>query len=117
MQNYINEVKEEKGADYVILLAHFGLNGTDSYTSDILLKNLEGVDAVLDGHTHLVYNTTIKDKNNKFSQVGTKLQRIGILIIKKDGSIISENIDKIPEPGDKERAIAIKEEEMKDGLI
>ena len=60
------------------------------YTSDILLKNLKGVDAVLDGHTHLVYNTTIKDKNNKFihiSQVGTKLQRIGILIIKKDGSI------------------------------
>ena len=111
MQNYINEVKDKKDADYVILLAHFGLNGTEMYTSDILLKNLEGVDAVLDGHTHLVYNTTIKDKNNKFihiNQAGTKLQSIGILIINKDNSIISEIIDKVPEPEDKERAKIIK---------
>ena len=111
LQNYINEVKDKKDADYVILLAHFGLNGTEMYTSDILLKNLEGVDAVLDGHTHLVYNTTIKDKNNKFihiNQAGTKLQSIGILIINKDNSIISEIIDKVPEPEDKERSKIIK---------
>ena len=65
VQNYINEVRSKKGANYVILLAHFGLNGTEGYTSDKLLKNLEGVDAVLDGHTHLVYNTTTKDKKIK----------------------------------------------------
>jgi 2',3'-cyclic-nucleotide 2'-phosphodiesterase (5'-nucleotidase family) len=93
VQNYINEVRSKKGANYVILLAHFGLNGTEGYTSDKLLKNLEGVDAVLDGHTHLVYNTTTKDKKNKdihITQTGTKLQNIGILILKKDNSIISE---------------------------
>ena len=50
-----------------------------------LLSKLENVDAVLDGHTHLIYNTTTKDKNNKdihISQTGTKLQSIGKLIIK-----------------------------------
>ena len=111
VQKYINEVKNEKGANYVILLAHFGLNGTEDYTSDLLLKNLEGVDAVLDGHTHSVYNTTTKDKTNKdihITQTGTKLQRIGMLILKNDGSIISENIDKVPAPQDTEGSKIIK---------
>jgi Skp family chaperone for outer membrane proteins len=111
LQNYINEVKDKKDADYVILLAHFGLNGTEDYTSDLLLKNLEGVDAVLDGHTHLVYNSTTKDKTNKvihLTQSGTKLQSIGMLILKKDGSIISENIDKVPAPEDIEGSKIIK---------
>ena len=111
VQKYINEVKNEKGANYVILLAHFGLNGTEDYTSDLLLKNLEGVDAVLDGHTHSVYNTTTKDKTNKdihITQTGTKLQSIGMLILKNDGSIISENIDKVPAPEDTEGSKIIK---------
>ena len=111
VQNYINEVRNEKGANYVILLAHFGLNSTEDYTSDLLLKNLEGVDIVLDGHTHLVYNTTSKDKTNKdihITQSGTKLQSIGLLILKNDGSIISENIDKVPAPEDTEKSRIIK---------
>ena len=111
VQNYINEVRNEKGANYVILLAHFGLNSTEDYTSDLLLKNLEGVDIVLDGHTHLVYNTTSKDKTNKdihITQSGTKLQSIGLLILKNDGSIISENIDKVPAPEDIEKSRIIK---------
>ena len=111
IQNYIKEVKNVKGANYIILLAHFGLNGAEDYTSDLLLKNLEGVDAVLDGHTHLVYNSTTKDKTNKvihLTQSGTKLQSIGMLILKKDGSIISENIDKVPAPEDIEGSKIIK---------
>ena len=111
VQNYINEVKNEKGANYVILLAHFGLNSTEDYTSDLLLKNLEGVDIVLDGHTHLVYNATSKDKTNKdihITQSGTKLQSIGLLILKNDGSIISENIDKVPAPEDIEKSRIIQ---------
>lgn len=111
VQNYINEVKDKEKANYVILLAHFGLNGTEDYTSDILLKNLEGVDAVLDGHTHLIYNTTMKDKNNKnipITQTGTKIQRIGMLILKNDGSIISQNINEVPAPENTEGAKTIK---------
>ena len=44
----------------------------EQYTSNELLKKIENVNAVLDGHTHLIYNTTTKDKNNKdilFSQI------------------------------------------------
>ena len=109
VQKYINEVKNDKGADYVIILTHIGMD-IEQYTSNELLSKLENVDAVLDGHTHLIYNTTSKDKNNKdihISQTGTKLQSIGKLIIKKNGNISSEIIEDIPEPDDKSNAIQI----------
>jgi 2',3'-cyclic-nucleotide 2'-phosphodiesterase (5'-nucleotidase family) len=82
----------------------------EQYTSDGLLSKIKNVDAVLDGHTHLIYNITSKDKNNKdihISQTGTKLQSIGKLIIKTNGEISSEIIQVIPEPSDKTNAIKL----------
>ena len=49
IQNYINELRNEKQVDYVILLSHIGMKNKDLYRSDYLLSSLEGVDAVLDG--------------------------------------------------------------------
>jgi len=109
VQGYIDELKSTRKVDYVILLTHFGMDVED-YTSNGLLSHLEKVDAVLDGHTHRVYNTTSKDKNNKdipISQTGTKLQSIGKLIIKPNGSFESEIIINVTEPVDKEDAINI----------
>ena len=100
VQRYIDEVRNDKNADYVILLTHIGMNVED-YTSNGLISKLKNVDAVLDGHTHRVYNTTSKDLENKdvyFSQTGTKLANIGELIIKKDGTISTRNIEEVPEP-------------------
>ena len=82
----------------------------EQYTSEGLLSKIEKVDAVLDGHTHVIYDITTKDKNAKdihVSQAGTKLQSIGKLIIKKDGTIISENIQDIPEPSDATNSIKL----------
>ena len=109
VQENVNKVRKEEGADYVILLTHIGME-LEQYTSDGLLSKIENVDAVLDGHTHLIYNITKKDINNKnihISQTGTKLQSIGKLIIKNDGTIISEIIQDIPEPSDKSNAIKL----------
>ena len=94
VQEIVNKVRREEEADYVILLTHIGME-LEQYTSDGLLLKIKNVDAVLDGHTHLIYNITSKDKNNKdihISQTGTKLQTIGKLIIKSTGAIISEII-------------------------
>ena len=99
IQGEIDKLRSE-GANYVILLTHVGMN-VEEYTSNDILSNLNGVDAVLDGHTHKVYNTISKDKENKdihIAQTGTKLANIGQLIIKEDGTILSENIAEVPEP-------------------
>ena len=109
IQENINKVRNEEGADYVIILTHIGME-IEQYTSDGLLSKIKNVDAVLDGHTHLIYNTTSKDMNNKdihISQTGTKLQSIGKLIIKNDGTIASEIIQDIPEPSDTTNAIKL----------
>ena len=37
----------------------------EDFTSNEIVSKIQNVDAVLDGHTHLVYNTTSKDKNGK----------------------------------------------------
>ena len=110
VQKDIDDLKKNKSVDYVILLTHFGME-LEEYTSDDLLSHLENVNAILDGHTHLIYNTTSKDKNGKdipISQTGTKLESIGKLIIKSDGSLETEIITEVPEPSDKEGAIKIK---------
>jgi len=110
VQENVNKVRKDEGADYVILLTHIGMD-VEQYTSNELLSKIDNVDAVLDGHTHLIYNTTSKDKDSKnihISQTGTKLESIGKLIIKKDGTIASEIIKEVPEPSDKTRAIQLK---------
>ena len=84
IQREVNRLKSEGNADYVILLTHVGMD-IEEYTSNNILSNLQNVDAVLDGHTHKVYNTTSKDTNNKdihITQTGTKLENIGQLTIK-----------------------------------
>ena len=109
VQTHINKLRSDEKVDYVILLTHIGMD-VEQYTSNGLLSNLEGVDAVLDGHTHLVYNTTSKDKSNTdihISQTGTKLQSIGKLIFKTDGTILSETISNVPEPSNKEGALSV----------
>ena len=111
IQGYINEVRE-KGADYVIILAHLGNEGdaSEKYTSNGLLSHLSGVNAVLDGHSHRDYSLTSKDKDGKdvyVVQTGTKLNYIGVIKISTDGSIESKLISEIPEPEDKEGATKI----------
>ena len=101
VQKYVDEVRGN-GVDYVILLTHIGMD-VEEYTSNDLVSRIQNVDAVLDGHTHIVYAKTSKDKNGKdvyFTQTGTKLANIGQLIIKPDGTIENSNIAAVPEPSD-----------------
>ena len=75
IQENINEIKEKEVPDYIILLTNIGVE-LEKYTSNGLLSKLEGVTAILDGHTHKIYNRTYKDKNGNLipvSQVGIKL--------------------------------------------
>ena len=110
IQKYIDEVRAQ--ADYVIILAHLGKGGDSlyQYSSEGFLENIKGVDAVLDGHTHLTYNITSKDKDDKdipLTQTGTKLNNIGVLKISSTDKITQELISEVPEPDDKTGASLI----------
>ena len=99
IQKYINELREYEHVDYVIILSHLGYKGDqEGFGSKDLLENIEGVDAIIDGHSHQVYNMTGKDKTGKdviITQAGTRLSNVGTLTI-REGKITSEILNEIP---------------------
>lgn len=104
VQKYTDEARA-KGADSVILLSHIGEETPDNrtFTTERILSYVNGVDAVIDAHTHYAYNNTVKDKTGKeipVIQTGTKLTSIGRIDIAGDGTLHTELIDEVPEPAD-----------------
>ena len=91
VQKYVDEC-EKQGADYIIVLAHLGdAEESSPYTSVELIEATDGIDVVLDGHSHSVIESRIVDNINGeevvLSSTGTKLENIGKLVICEDGTI------------------------------
>lgn len=92
-----------QGADYVIMVGHLGNIGVSSqWSSEALIKNTTGIDAVIDGHSHETYDKTYPNKNGEqvvVTQTGTKLSNIGKMTIKPDGTITTEMVTAVPDAG------------------
>ena len=92
------------GADYVIAVGHLGENGVTPYwNSSALAAATNGIDAIIDGHSHeVVPAKTVHNKDGEevlISQTGTKLENIGKMTIKADGTIQSELVAQVPADG------------------
>lgn len=98
VQKYVNEAKG-KGADYVILAAHLGNDGTTPYwSSKAIIENTTGIDAVIDGHSHETGVENVLNKSGEavvLTQTGTKLSNIGKLTITTDGQVKAELTDSV----------------------
>lgn len=97
VQESIDEAKAA-GADYVIGLAHLGIEPSCSpWMSTEVIANTSGFDAVIDGHSHSVIpqqDCTDKDGNIvPLTSSGTKLFSIGKLTIGTDGTIATELVE------------------------
>lgn len=92
-----------QGADYVIMVGHLGNIGVSSqWSSEAVIKNTTGIDAVIDGHSHETYDKTYPNKNGEqvvVTQTGTKLSNIGKMTIKPDGTITTEMVTAVPDAG------------------
>ena len=91
IQDNIDASKKE-GADYVILLSHLGFGSEyGEFGSTEVLKNLSGVDALIDGHAHKdIECSYYYDKDEKLvplCSAGYKLNEFGYLTIKPTGTI------------------------------
>lgn len=98
VQSCINAARGE-GAEYVILVAHLGENGSNNkWASKSLARKTSGVDVIIDGHSHEQYNRLIKNKNDEsvlLIQTGYKLASVGQINISKDGKISSKLVREI----------------------
>ena len=88
VQTAVNQARDE-GADYVVVLSHLGELPTQSNVNSVgLVESTNGIDVVLDGHTHSVIETLyVQNKDGKtitITQTGTKFAYIGKLLIKDD---------------------------------
>lgn len=93
VQSTVDECRNQ-GAEYVILLTHLGMDEDSApFRSIDLIEQTEGVDAVLDGHSHNVIPCQmIKDKSGRevlLSSTGTELKYIGQLTITPGGTVMT----------------------------
>lgn len=96
VQSNIDACKK-KGCDYVILLSHVGYGKEyNDFGSIDLIKQLSGVTAVIDGHSHKDINCSYQlDKDNNYIPIcnaGTDLKELGRMIITKKGNVAIEFI-------------------------
>lgn len=85
-----------EGADYVYLMAHLG-NEEECrpWTYADVIANTNGIDVVLDGHSHDMDQIVMKNKDGENvtrSAVGTKLASIGYSHISAEGEIVETGI-------------------------
>ena len=83
------------GADYIIALTHLGTeNVFEKWSAQSLVKNTEGIDILLDGHSHsVVEKLTVEDKSGNdviITSTGTGFKNIGKLTI--SGGIIKTEL-------------------------
>lgn len=87
VQNMVDDARNQ-GADYVIVLAHLGDDvEVDAINSQTLIANTNGIDVVLDGHSHSTVEKRIL-KNNKgrdvlMTSTGSHFENIGRLTFEK----------------------------------
>ena len=84
VQNAVDASRAE-GADYVVALAHLGMEGTTSqWTSSAVIANTTGIDVVIDGHSHEAYQQEVSNKAGEpvaLVQTGTQLANLGCVIL------------------------------------
>ena len=98
------DAARNEGAGYVILVGHLGETGvTDRWSSVNIIKNTTGIDVCIDGHSHeTTPSMTVKSRDGRdviITQRGTKLNNIGKLTIRTDGTIVSELVSEVPAMG------------------
>lgn len=69
-----------KDADLVVCLAHLGVDeSSEPYTSYDLAKNVQGIDFIIDGHSHTVM--TAGPNGEAIQSTGTAFANIGVITI------------------------------------
>lgn len=85
---HVKQLRDE-GCEIVIALAHLGVDeSSEPNRSYDLLKNVEGIDFVIDGHSH----TTMKgDAKTPIQSTGSNLENVGVIVIDNATAKIEDN--------------------------
>lgn len=84
VQGAVDSARAE-GADYVVALAHLGMEGTTSvWSSGAVIAHTTGIDVLIDGHSHEVYQQQAANLDGELVdlvQTGTQLANLGCILL------------------------------------
>lgn len=90
------EVKELKkqGADVIIAVTHLGVDKSSKERSDILAEKVDGIDLIIDGHSHTKLDSGETVNGVLIAQTGEHLKNIGIVKLNfKDKKLVSKTAE------------------------
>ena len=88
---YVEEL-EEMGADVIVMLAHVGLDESSSITTEDIAMNVDGIDIIIDGHSHTYLPQGQMVNDTLIVSTGEYNKNLGILTFTvEDGEIIKYN--------------------------
>ncbi|MEG0388499.1 MAG: 5'-nucleotidase C-terminal domain-containing protein [Niameybacter sp.] len=86
----VETLKETEKVDVVVMVSHLGLDEGD-YTSDLVAKGVEGIDVIVDGHSHTTLPEGRLVEETLIVSTGTALKDIGqVEIVVEDGKVVSK---------------------------
>lgn len=88
-------VKElDDKTDVIIALAHIGLDESSVITSKQIAENVEGIDVIIDGHSHTVLETGMLVNNTLIAQTGNYDKNLGFVNIEvKNGVVVNKTAE------------------------
>lgn len=110
---------KEKEVDVIIALIHVGIDAESEVTTYDIADQVEGIDVIIDGHSHSTLETGEMRNDILIAQAGSYVHNIGMVEIAiKDGEIIdrSASLFTVEEAADLEENAVVKAkiDEMKE---
>ena len=85
----VAELKDK--VDIIIALAHIGLDESSVVTSKDIAENVDGIDVIIDGHSHTVLKEGLTVNNTLIAQTGEYSKNLGFVEIEvSNGKIVNK---------------------------
>lgn len=86
----VKDLQKEE-VDIIIALTHVGVDGESDVTAIDIAENVEGIDIIVDGHSHTVFEEGKLAGETLIVQTGSFLSNIGVIKVKiEDGKLNKE---------------------------
>ncbi len=88
----VAELKAE-GADVIIALSHLGTDESTEVTSKLVAEKVAGINLIVDGHSHSVYDTGLMVGGTLIVSTGSYLSNIGVVMIDPTGKMEADLVN------------------------
>lgn len=83
-ENMVSTLKDK--ADVIVCVSHLGLDKASEITSNLVAEKVQGIDLIIDGHSHTTLSEPLKVNETLIVQTGEYLKNVGTVKIDLDGT-------------------------------